>query len=471
MQQIKYAATAWNDIKHSPGWFGKLALLALLGFIPVFGQIVTYGYVYGWARDIAWGVHAPMPARLFGNEDGKLYSRGFFVLVVTVVFLFVPAFVGSIAMTMVGAGAAYDAHSGSVALTPALGIFGFLLALVATVGALAASMFVFIASMRTSIYDRISAGFQLKKLWAMFRYDANGALRIFGMSILLGVIGSFALSIIAGILSTIAFGTSAPAMMGLMSQGNPSSYDVMRVLAPSFFVFSLLMFVLAFFATMYSVFVFTMVARAAGYWTQQFNVAQWRGQDDPMPFEADQMYRQAQQAQYAAQVQYAQAQADYAQAQGQQVNYQHQQAQRAYAQAEAAQQAQVQAQAAQQAQAQAQAAQQAQAAVPTAFAAESLVPGAEEPTTPEAPVSGDAPYPAVGDAPQPASGDVAPEPAVFEPLAPTASPDAYGSEADSGISTSSSIDAAPSASDAAFDFADGRGAEGATNADSANLPR
>ena len=29
------------------------------------------------------------------------------------------------------------------------------------------------------------------------------------------------------------------------------------------------------------------VARAAGLWVYQFDVASWRGQDDPLPFETD----------------------------------------------------------------------------------------------------------------------------------------------------------------------------------------
>ena len=41
MQQIQYFKSAWGDIKNSPGWFGKLCLLALINFIPIFGQIVT----------------------------------------------------------------------------------------------------------------------------------------------------------------------------------------------------------------------------------------------------------------------------------------------------------------------------------------------------------------------------------------------------------------------------------------------
>ena len=76
--QIKYLSTAWNDIRQSPGWLAKALLLGLVACIPIFGWIVVYGYLYGWARDMAWGVHAPLPARIFGNEDGKLYSRGFF---------------------------------------------------------------------------------------------------------------------------------------------------------------------------------------------------------------------------------------------------------------------------------------------------------------------------------------------------------------------------------------------------------
>ena len=83
--QAGYFRTAWADIKNSPGWFGKLCLLALILFIPVFGPIVLYGYAFGWARDMAWDVHRPMPARIFGNEDGKLYSRGFFAWLILLV--------------------------------------------------------------------------------------------------------------------------------------------------------------------------------------------------------------------------------------------------------------------------------------------------------------------------------------------------------------------------------------------------
>ena len=85
MQQIKYLSSSWNDITHSRGWFGKICLLGLITMIPIFGIMVLRGYMYGWARDIAWRVHEPMPARIFGNEDGGLYKRGFYMLVLNLV--------------------------------------------------------------------------------------------------------------------------------------------------------------------------------------------------------------------------------------------------------------------------------------------------------------------------------------------------------------------------------------------------
>ena len=324
MQQFKYFSTAWNDIKNSPGWKGKIALLALLQIIPIFGQIVLFGYIYGWARDIAWGVHSPMPARIFGNEDGKLYSRGFFILVILFVLSLIPSIVTSIPGLFVGVATASDSSPGVVAAC--------LFALVSMALSFAILIVFNIAAMRTAIYDRISAGFQVDKLWSMFKHDSNGALRIFGMEVLVGFIGGAVIAIIAVIVFSVAGIAFIPAIMQLSA--DPEPYEVFAILGPGLTLLVIFGLIFGFIGAIFTVFVYTLVARASGYWTQQFQVAQWRGQDDPMPFEADAAARAAQQAQYAAQAQYAQAQAQYAQAQGQQINYAHQQAQAAYAQAQ-----------------------------------------------------------------------------------------------------------------------------------------
>lgn len=293
MQQIQYYKSAWGDIKNSPGWFGKLCLLALVNFIPVFGQIVSLGYIYGWAREIAWGTHEPMPARIFGNDDGKLYRRGWFVLVLTFVASLVPGIVLGIGSSMQGAGLwgiAANSHAVASSLVSGLGLLVYLVGLV---GLLFLMILAWIGSMRISIYDRLSAGFQIGKIWKMFRRDTNGVMRIFGMYLLVGLIIVIVLSIIAsilvflvvfaGIASLAASGYNIAALQHLTD--SQAAALVLQVFAGAGVVGFFSMLVIAFLAYVAEMFVMLLVVRAMGYWTMQFDVPRWRGQDDPMPFE------------------------------------------------------------------------------------------------------------------------------------------------------------------------------------------
>ena len=293
MQQIQYFNSAWGDIKNSPGWFGKLCLLALVNLIPVFGSIVSYGYLYGWAREIAWGTHEPMPARIFGNEDGKLYRRGWFIFVLVLVASLVPYFVMQVGSGMQGVGfVSFAANSRSAAGSIA-SVAGLLVYLVGFVGLLLCTVLAWIGSMRISIYDRLSAGFQVGKLWKMLRHDTNGALRIFGMyllvSLILGIILSVVLFILiffvtfAGVASLAASGYDLSALQN-MSDAQAATLGL-RIIAGAGIAGFFGIVVVVYLATLASMFAAALVARAMGYWTMQFDVPRWRGQDDPMPFE------------------------------------------------------------------------------------------------------------------------------------------------------------------------------------------
>ena len=63
-----YFAAAWGDVTKSPGWASVVLRLGLLCLIPIFGVVVMYGYLFSWARDIAWNVHRPLPRKIFANE-------------------------------------------------------------------------------------------------------------------------------------------------------------------------------------------------------------------------------------------------------------------------------------------------------------------------------------------------------------------------------------------------------------------
>lgn len=284
--QTGYFSAAWNDIKNSPGWFGKLAVLSLVGLIPVFGWIVVFGYLFGWARDVAWNVHAPMPARIFGNEDGKLYSRGFFALVIGLVCMLIPWVLEFVWAMVTGIGANWSGYGYGYGGTLAFfGLFSSLFSVVVFAGTLFAVVFAAVGIMRMSIYGRLAPGLQFGKIWAMIRHDFGGLARILGMALLLWVVAGFVISVVTiGImLAGLAIGlvagipvvhTDSPAVL---FAALPGLLALIVVLAVACGVLSMML----------SVFVLAMVSRALGYWTRQFEVPAWRGQDDPMPFEIE----------------------------------------------------------------------------------------------------------------------------------------------------------------------------------------
>lgn len=302
--QVGYFKTAWNDIKNSPGWKSKMFLMALImlgSYIipvigPILGAIVINGYLYGWARDAAWGVQSPLPKRIFGNEDGKLYSRGFFVSVLSFVFALIPSIfyviylifsvTGTAGLISSGNYSSFEIGAGGLMTAGVGGLIFYLLYIVAM---LVVNFFIWVGSMRISIYGRLSAGFQLKKIWAMIRHDTGGILRIFGMSLLVGLIAGAIIAFAALVLFGIVF------VIALAVGGNSigSSYGSIdgAILGMIVSVIGIaIVFFLAFlyFALVVSVWTETLIARALGYWVRQFDVPSWRGQDDPMPFELQQ---------------------------------------------------------------------------------------------------------------------------------------------------------------------------------------
>ncbi|MEG0477026.1 MAG: DUF4013 domain-containing protein [Raoultibacter sp.] len=287
--QAGYFKTAWEDIKNSPGWVGKIFLLALVMIIPIFGQIVLAGYLYGWARDKAWGVHSPLPAHIFGNVDGKLYSRGFFVCVLGLVCALVPFFVQILFDMFTGVSDSlygWNSHQGAGPLLMISAFLGMLSLIFSVILSVAASFFLWVGSLRISVYDRLSAGFQFGKIWAMFRHDPNGLLRILGMNIILALVMGLLMSIAIFILIFVAF-------FFAMSLGMTGAASTMGDLGPAAMGFVSIILLLVFgllliggyLFSAFMVFTEMLTARALGYWMLQFEVPAWRGQDDPMPFE------------------------------------------------------------------------------------------------------------------------------------------------------------------------------------------
>lgn len=267
-----YFAASWADVTKSPGWLSKLVRLGLLCLVPIFGAIVANGYLYAWARDIAWNVHRPLPDRIFGNEDGNLYKRGFFIILIGFVFSLAPGilyFVGGfISGVFVMSSSVPWGYTSMGAL-----IASMVFSLLSLVLAFAVTFFYWVGAMRTSIYGSLSAGFQLGKIWAMIRYDFTGLLRIFGMSLLCGLVLGFAIGI-ATMIFVLFF------IAGSFAFASSTGMSMVGVA-----ICMLVIGALCVFSIVGGVIVEALIARALGYWTRQFEVSQWGGQEDPLPFE------------------------------------------------------------------------------------------------------------------------------------------------------------------------------------------
>lgn len=307
-----YFSAAWGDITKSPGWFSKMLRMGLLCFIPIFGVLVVYGYLYGWARDIAWNVHRPMPEKIFGNEDGNLYKRGFFILVIGFVFSLIPGVFNFLTSMVTGV----SFLGAATASSAPLGVGSLLMALVFSLAGLvltfAVVFFYWVGAMRCALYGTLSSGFQFGKIWAMLRYDFTGLLRIFGMSLICGAVVGIAAFIIIGLSVTLSV------IFGVAFIQNEAQAVVFAV------IILLLILILCVVSSFISVLITALISRALGYWTRQFQVNLWGGQEDPMPFELEQA-RQSQQRYdaYAAQQSY-QTQNPYQAGQPYQANQQYQ---------------------------------------------------------------------------------------------------------------------------------------------------
>lgn len=259
----KTLVMAFGDVVRSPSWPVKMLQMGLVSVVPVFGAVVLNGYLLGWARDAAWGRTEPLPARLFGNEDGALYRRGWYAFVISLVYGLALALVYAACVSLsqsafpaaVGQPAVLDLYAYAqqrVAIHP-------ILLAVYYAASLVISPFMLVSMMRMSIYGRLGAGLQFGRVLAMVRKG----LASIAVIVVVTALAEEAVSALSGPLSDAA----------LSAQLDPLA---------TFGTFAGLVAALALLA-----FVNAVSIRAAGLWTARFDVPRWKGYGDPLPFEEE----------------------------------------------------------------------------------------------------------------------------------------------------------------------------------------
>jgi len=242
-----------------------------------------FGYLYTWARERAWGINQPMPRRIFENKDGKLYSRGGLIFIISLIVAAITSFILNVDMlasvTRISQMLAYSPQSLSdpnvlfnmlpLYLVPHSSLFGMVVSVILTIVG-------WIMSMRVAIYDSFNAGFRLDKVWKMLTHNILGILKVWLMSIIVTVVVTIVGLVIAGLIVIIPM-AACFAMSGA---------TVNAAIAAILLIIPLLLLAV-YVALVLSSIETALVIRALGYWTETFNVPEWGSYAEPLPFEKD----------------------------------------------------------------------------------------------------------------------------------------------------------------------------------------
>lgn len=127
---------AWQDMRASKGWFGKLALMALIEFVPILNW-VNKGYSLRWGRELIFSKVNDMPQKIFGNRHFVTGAMNFLIMLVLVFVLTILCVCLEI-IPILGWVASFF-----------LGIFG--------------TMVIYMCRTRMAIFDELSEGFSISK--------------------------------------------------------------------------------------------------------------------------------------------------------------------------------------------------------------------------------------------------------------------------------------------------------------------
>ncbi len=266
-----YLSRAWHDLTQDPKWWQPILILSLVSCIPIVGGLFVAGYLLDWGREGAWGMTRGITRKV--GDATKRLKWGFFAVVISICWTLPVSIIGNILSAM-----------------PVLGIILYIASYVCTLilGVIAMG-----ANIRMTIYDRIGAGLQFKRIWNMARKDAGGLARCFCISLLevVPVIVMVIIILIACGPVLIASGTGA--YMGTSMSYVDNTAALVTALIGGGLLITLIVFVLCFVALVAYTTCEALAYRAYGYWIAQFEPAKWNGMDDPMPFEPGYVARQA----------------------------------------------------------------------------------------------------------------------------------------------------------------------------------
>ncbi len=259
-QNEGFWSRSWSLLTRDEGWFKPLLVLAAAQMVPIVGPFGTDGYALEWGRLTAWGVDAAPKQR---NVDvGACIKTGARAFVVALGLGLVIAIIESIFTNIFG-----DLIGGLLSI--AVSIFGIVV--------------VRVAALRSAIYQRIGAGYQVNRIYDMIKRDHKGFLRLAGLIAVMYIIMGIVMSILTGILFAAHLGAVLPELIRLSNISGVDEAVVVELVLRSVAGALPMMFVLGYVICVLSMLVRLIETTSVSLWMRQFDVANWGESADPLP--------------------------------------------------------------------------------------------------------------------------------------------------------------------------------------------
>ena len=187
MQERSYAKRAWALLTQQKGWIKPVLVLSAANFVPIVGPIGASGYALEWARLNAWGVDAAPKQK--NVKVGDLIASGFRALVVVLGWGLCLGLVMGILQGIAG-------------VIPGIvgGVIQAIVGLALFVVQMLYGPAIVVATIRTSIYEKIGAGYRVDRILDMIRRDMSGFMHLVLIQLVAGVVMTIVVIILMFIL-------------------------------------------------------------------------------------------------------------------------------------------------------------------------------------------------------------------------------------------------------------------------------
>ncbi len=283
-RRYHYFGNAWRSLSTTRNLFGKLALLALIQFVPILGQIVTFGYFLGWAREAAWNMDTPLPPHVFGRDDSGFWSRGVRAFFIVILYTLIE---GLLCTPLIAGGAAivyaFELDgAAAVAILASSEVLSVLLMLLLLA-------FQCIGLVRMAIYDRFGAAFQWGVAWRMTFHRFGGIFKLFWTVILAGIIFAIVETIVVAALAPgfVGVGIGMPLAGTVLAYGDfdESALALLAGVTGGSLAVWLASIVALFALSIIANMINALMWRAFGNWVALYDVAHWGASHDPLPYQ------------------------------------------------------------------------------------------------------------------------------------------------------------------------------------------